>query len=269
MGRYTENDITIVICAYKECSYLEACIKSVINQTVKCKVIVSTSTPNDYIKGLADKYGLEIRVNENGGHANDYNFALKQCDTLLCAMAHQDDLLNERFVEKSIEYINKSKDPIIAFTDYLEIHNDVIDNQPSKLIRVKKKLLLPLKIKGMGDTVFGKRLIQCFGNPISHPTVTYVLAKMPDICFRNEYRADMDWDFWERLSKNKGTFVYVDEVLHYHRIHSEQATARLVNDSSDDPRYCEDYEMFSRFWPKWMAKLIMKAYSKSQGVYSS
>ena len=47
---------TFVVCAYKESQYLEECIQSVLNQNVKSKVIISTGTPNSYIKEIAEKY---------------------------------------------------------------------------------------------------------------------------------------------------------------------------------------------------------------------
>ena len=53
------NDIhTFVVLAYKESLFLEDCIKSVLNQTVKTNVKIATSTPNDFIDGLAKKYSL-------------------------------------------------------------------------------------------------------------------------------------------------------------------------------------------------------------------
>ena len=48
------NDHTFAICAYKESPYLEECIKSLKNQTIKSNILIATSTPNDYIKGIAD-----------------------------------------------------------------------------------------------------------------------------------------------------------------------------------------------------------------------
>ena len=44
---------TFVICAYKESEYLEECIKSVKNQSVRSKVIIATSTDNLFIRELA------------------------------------------------------------------------------------------------------------------------------------------------------------------------------------------------------------------------
>ena len=44
------NDHTFAICAYKESPYLEECIKSLKNQTIKSNILIATSTPTDYIK---------------------------------------------------------------------------------------------------------------------------------------------------------------------------------------------------------------------------
>ncbi len=55
---------TFAILAYKESPYLEECIQSVLGQSVKSAVYISTSTPSPYISGLAEKYGLPLYINE-------------------------------------------------------------------------------------------------------------------------------------------------------------------------------------------------------------
>lgn len=62
-SRYIPSHM-FVVCAYKESPYLESCIKSVLNQSVKTKVAISTGTPNDYIRKIAEKYQLPLWVNE-------------------------------------------------------------------------------------------------------------------------------------------------------------------------------------------------------------
>ena len=52
--KQNNNLHTFVICAYKESPYLEECIKSLKKQTLKSEIIISTSTPNDLIKKLAE-----------------------------------------------------------------------------------------------------------------------------------------------------------------------------------------------------------------------
>ena len=64
---------TYVICAYKEEPFLEDCVKSLLNQTVKSEVIISTSTPNDHIKKIADKYKVKLCINtKTKGHKCDF-----------------------------------------------------------------------------------------------------------------------------------------------------------------------------------------------------
>ena len=66
---FNRNNHSFVICAYKENPHLEMTIQSLLNQTIKSKVFISTSTPNDHIKGLCEKYGLELFVNPSPKNA--------------------------------------------------------------------------------------------------------------------------------------------------------------------------------------------------------
>lgn len=264
-NHYSGTDLTIVICAYKECASLEACIKAIIGQTVKTKVKISTSTPNEFIQGLADKYKLEVCINQDGGHVKDYNFAMKQIHTKLGMLAHQDDLLHPKFVEKNLQCLNRAKQPILAFSNYLEMHDDIVDSKPSTMIRIKRLLTWPVRLPGLQRTVFVKRLLQCFGNPITHPSVVCVMKEMPEVCFDEKYKSSMDWDLWERLSRKKGEFVYVKDVLLYHRMSKENATAVLLGTSN--VRYEEEFEIMCRFWPRWIARFIMAFYAKSAKYY--
>ncbi|MBE6013804.1 MAG: glycosyltransferase family 2 protein [Lachnospiraceae bacterium] len=262
---YTSRDLTFVVCTYKECPYLEESILSLINQTEQAKILISTSTPNDYVQRIADRYGIEVRVNPNGGQIKDYNFAMKQADTKLVMLAHQDEILRDTFVAETIKGLNYSKDPIISFTDYIEMHNDVVDEKQSKMIKIKKLLLIPAKWKWLAGTKFGKRLILCMGDPITHPSVVCVAKKMPKTVFREEYKAAMDWDLWERLSKRKGSFVYINKILLQHRMNDDNQSAVLIKGGNE--RYNNEFSIFRRFWPKPIVKLIMKFYSRAYSYY--
>lgn len=262
---YTGKDVTVVICAYKECPYLENSIKAIVSQTVIPNILISTSTPNEYIQGLANQYGIEVRINKDGGQIKDYNFAMRQCNTPLGMLAHQDDLLDNRYIERCLEELNKAEKPILVCTNYLEMHNDVVDAKPSAMIRIKRILVWPIRINWLRKTVLGKRLCMIIGNPITHPSVMCVMKSMPKVCFREKYKAAMDWDLWERLSRRKGEFVYINDILLYHRMNSDNQTAKLIKTTSS--RYDDEYEIFCRFWPKAIAGLLMKAYGKAEKFY--
>ena len=89
---YTKSDHTFVICAYKDNPYLEQTMISVTTQTVQSHVMLSTSTPSDYIENLCKKYDIEYVINPNGkGAGNDWNYGYDHAKTKLVTIVHQDD----------------------------------------------------------------------------------------------------------------------------------------------------------------------------------
>lgn len=255
------NDHTFAICAYKESEYLEECIKSLKNQTVSTDIILATSTPNDYISGLCSKYNIEMFVN-NGEHGitQDWNFAYAKADSKYVTIAHQDDVYEPEYVENLLSYIQKVDKPIIFFTDYGELRDGkkVYDN---KLLKIKRIMLLPLRRKLFWNSKFVRRRILSLGSPICCPAVTYVKENCPEVVFKSGFRSDEDWEAWEMLSKRNGAFVYCKKPLTLHRIHEDSETSKILGDNA---RTKEDYVMFCKFWPKFIAKILTKVYGTSE-----
>lgn len=252
---------TFAICAYKESEYLEECICSLKNQTVSTNIILATSTPNKYIKGLCDKYHIAMYVN-NGEHGitQDWNFAYSRANTKYVTIAHQDDIYEPDYVENLLCYIKKAGKPIIFFTDYGELRDGkkVYDN---KLLNIKRIMLLPLRQKLFWNSKFVRRRVLSFGSPICCPSVTYVKENCPEVIFKSGFRSDEDWEAWEMLSRRKGAFVYCNKPLMMHRIHEDSETSKILLDNA---RTEEDYVMFCKFWPKFIAKMLTKIYGNSE-----
>lgn len=61
------NEHTFAVCAYKESPYLEECIESLKGQSVRSNILIATSTPNEYIKNIAEKNNIPYFINEGGG----------------------------------------------------------------------------------------------------------------------------------------------------------------------------------------------------------
>ena len=117
---------TFAICAYKESRYLEDCILSLKNQTVKSEIILATSTPNQYIDALAEKYNIPVYINEGEhGITQDWNFALSKVKTRYATVAHQDDTYEPEYAAKIIDRMDRAKKPLIAFSDYFELRDGV------------------------------------------------------------------------------------------------------------------------------------------------
>lgn len=252
---------TFVVCAYKESSYLENCIRSVLRQTCKSTVILSTGTPNEHISRLAEKYRLPLFVSDQPSSiANDWNFALSCARTELVTLAHQDDFYEKDYSAKVLAAYHKAKEPIVIFSDYSELRGKkrVRNN---RLLKVKRMMLLPLRLPLFWQSRFVRRRILSLGNAICCPAVTYVKEHIAEPLFIDNMKSNIDWQAWEQLSRQKGSFVYVPESLMLHRIHEESTTSSLIENQA---RKEEDMLVFRKFWPEPMVKLIEWFYQKSE-----
>ena len=253
MNHYNKSDYVFVICAYGESQYLEECILSLLNQSIPTGIIIATSTPNEHIAALAAKYHLQVYVNDGPkGIAEDWNFGYQKAHGKIVTIAHQDDIYEPCFAQTNLEKINRARHPLIAFSDYGEIRDRkrVVSN---RLLNIKRIMLFPLRFTSLQRVRFVRRRILSFGSAICCPSVTYVKENLPGIIFEPGYKGNIDWQAWEKLSRLKGSFVFCNDILMFHRIHSESATT--VNIAGND-RTKEDYEMFCKFWPKKIAGLI-------------
>ena len=259
MSNFLPKDHTFVICAYKESEYLEECIKSLFSQSVKTNIIMATSTPNDYILNMGEKYDIPVFVNHGeSGIAGDWNFALSKAETLLITIAHQDDIYEPNYASVMLKKMNKARNPILFSSAYGEIR-DGKKVYSNKLLNIKKVLIVPSRM--FPSSVKARRLSLSFGDSISCPTVTYVRDVILRYPFVSGLRAALDWQEWEKLSKLSGEFVYSSLPLMCHRIHAESETSHIIGENS---RQTENLEMFQKFWPKPVANFINNLYSASE-----
>lgn len=251
---------TFVVLAYKESPYLEECIKSVVKQNCSSNILIATTTKNSYISDLAKKYKLTIVEGEHSNIGGDFDFAAHCANTPLVTVAHQDDIYERNYSEEIVKSFNKHPNSSIIFTDYFEIRNNkkVYTNT---LLKIKRLLLAPMYIKKSLKSKFGKRSTLRFGNAICCPAVTFVIKNCPKDIFKSDLKCNIDWYAWEKLSKKKGAFTFVPKPLMGHRISEDSTTTSIINQGI---RTKEDYEIFCRFWPKPIAKLLTKFYQRSE-----
>lgn len=261
MTKYSGKDHTYVICAYKESAYLEDCILSLLNQTIKSNIVMVTSTYGEFLSNMAEKYQIPVYRNKGiSGIAGDWNFALSQVKTSIATIAHQDDIYEPWYTEMVLKCMNESNHPLIFFSDYGEIRQDKrVDS--NRLLFIKRIMLLPLRMKWARKSIFIRRRVLSLGSPISCPTVSYYLPNLQFPVFSSDYRSDLDWQAWERLSKIKGDFIFCNKICMYHRIHEESTTTEVLQEHK---RCKEDLEMFTKFWPKFVAHILEYWYQKSE-----
>lgn len=254
------NQHTFVIPAYNESPYLELCIQNLLAQTVKSNIVITTSTPNKYILDLASKYNLPYFINEGSakGIAADWNFALSKSITPLITIAHQDDIYLPNFTETVLNSItSKGKDVLIAFTNYQDLILSELRGFSLNHV-VKKILLFPFMLKNNIESVFLKKIVLAFGDPIGCPTVTFNLTKLKSFSFSNNYDCILDWFAWYELAAQKGSFLYINQSLLLHRIHAGSETTNSIENGK---RKTEEKAMYSLIWGKHLAKLFSTAYT--------
>ena len=156
--------------------------------------------------------------------------------------------------------LKKGKDPIVVFTDYGELR-DGEKVQKSTLLTIKRILLLPMRVQGFQNVRFFKRLFLRFGNPVCCPATTYIRKKFKGDPFEVRFSSNVDWMMLEKQSREEGSFCYISDIGMYHRIHEKSTTTEIIH---GDIRWKEDYEMFRKFWPAWVAKPLVRVYRLSE-----
>ena len=258
---YSAKDHTFAVCAYGESPYLETCVRSLLEQELPTNILISTSTPNSNIRNVAKTYGLQLFVNEGKpGISHDWNRAVGHCGTPLVTIAHQDDVYLPGYAKTMLQKINEEKRPLIFFSDYGELRNDIACDS-SQLLEIKRMLLRPLRKAPSRSKRLAKRAALAFGSAICCPAVTYCRPYLPDPLFVTSMKCDLDWEAWERFSNLEGSFVYAPEILMRHRIHEGSETTALIKDAT---RSKEDLAMLKKFWPAPVAELVNRLYSGSQ-----
>lgn len=261
-----DTDHTFAVCAYKESPYLEECVRSLVDQTVKTNVAIYTSTPCEYISNIADKYNIPVYVNgeKNQGIQADWNFAYNSAKTSYVTVAHQDDTYEPTYVEILLDTIKKYDDWTMYYVDYTPIKNGNCSKRDVNS-KIRRFLRLPVKNISHADKIWRKKLSLCLGNSIVCPLVTYNKDRLGDNVFTSEYSFNLDWDTFYKLACEPGRFIYMDKILGHYRVHNGATSKEFIETHK---RENEDISMFEKFWPKWFVRVIMVFYKLAYRTYS-
>lgn len=248
---------TFVITAYGDSPYIEECICSLKNQTVKSKISLVTSTPSIFLEQISAKYNIPFIVNtQSKGIASDWSFAYKNCQTKYITIAHQDDVYLPDYTKTCLSAAFSYPGSLIIFTGYKELRESKM-RLASLNFLVKELLLSPFLIKRDISSYFFKKMILSFGNPISCPTVMYNKENIEFLEFSNNFTVSLDWYEWLKLSKRKGGFIYIRQKVLLHRIHKETASSLKIISRI---RKKEDEIIFKTIWPDFLAKIFANIY---------
>jgi len=251
---------TFVIAAYGESAYLDECVQSLLAQQVRSEVLITTSTPNEHIKNIAQQYQLKLIVNPAGsqGIAADWNFAIASAHTTWVTIAHQDDVYAVAYSAQLISALkNSSLPPLLFFTDYHNLVNGLIRRFSVNAI-VKRLLLYPFWFRKCLPGIKEKKSLLQWGNPVCCPSVAFNKELLGDFKFSTNYRCALDWLAWYQLAQQAGAFLYAGKKLVSHRIHAENETSAQIKSGV---RRREEQQIFELMWGKRFARMIGKIYA--------
>lgn len=260
---YSASDHTFVVCAYKENHYLEETISSLERQSTKSSILVSTSTPNEYIRAICNKHQIEMVVNPSPHYAgDDWNYGYNCANTPLVTIVHQDDNYESTYLEEALSAFNAYplRDVLIAFSDYYEIRNDR-PVQSNLMLQIKRIMNHPFRLSSLNKSSFIKKSVLRFGCPICCPAVTLNKELLGDSVFDTTLKDSCDYKTWVNLASRSGRFVYIKERLVGHRIYLGSATSRNLE---DDIRTSETLSILEMLWPRSIARLVNRVYSASE-----
>lgn len=253
---------TFAIMAYKDAPFLHEAVESVLRGAEESEVYLTTSTPSDRIRAIADEHGLPLHVNTGkAGIVGDWQFALSKAQTPLVTLVDQDDRYAPDFARRVIAAFDQFPNSQIVFTNYDEIDAAGQLRPLNLTMAVKRLLLSPFVLSPSYASTFARRLILRFGNPICSPAVTYNLAQLgTHELFDEDYAMSLDWEAWLSMTDRPGRFTYLSAPLEQHRIHEATQTSTGLRDGR---RYREDLALYARLWPRPIAEFLAGRYAKS------
>ncbi len=254
---------TFAICAYKDSPFLSDCIESLMFQRKYSDIIMCTSTPDDYIKNMAEKYDIPLYIRDGKSDiVDDWNFAVSKAKTKWVTVAHQDDVYNRSYSIELTKAIKKRPNAIMAFTDYYPIKKGQISTDLNS--RLRRFFRFPMKSRLLSSIKFFKKYSLAFGNSICCPTCAYNKELCRETIFQSRLKFACDWETFVDLAGTRHPFIYVDKVLTYYRIHDEATSKEWTE---DDKRKTEEIYMFRKFWPMWLVKIGYNIFKISYKTY--
>lgn len=252
----------LMVCAYKDSPYLAECLESLVKQEGSpSRVVVCTSTPSDYIFGVARDFSLPVLTSPRpSGIASDWNFALESSTSDYVTVCHQDDIYSADYSRRMVAAMDHSPDVLLGISGNTE-HTSTGPRELQLNLRIKRLLLRrAFRNTVIQDTSRVRRRLLSLGNPVCCPGVIFNRGLLPDFRFSAEFKSNLDWDAWDRISTYRGKITYLSDPLVSHRVHDQSETSVSI---ADNTRLREDFQMFRRYWPEPVCRLIMSFYRQS------
>lgn len=200
--------VTVVIPCYKQAHWLPDAITSVLNQTVKCDIIVVNDGSPDNTSEVAKQYDVKLIEKENGGLSSARNRGIQEANTEWILTLDADDKIDPSFIEKCLNKAEETGADIIAtgqqeFGDSHSTHY-FQDNPTFEMFMSSNRINC--------CSLFRKKMWEDIGGYEEE--------------MKNGYE---DWFFWLKATKKCYNISVISKPLFFYRKHGRS----MVNEATE------------------------------------
>ena len=191
------NKVTVVIPCYNQAQWLPDAIESVLNQTVKCDIIVVNDGSTDNTREVANKYTVTCVINKkNGGLSSARNTGINNATTEWVLPLDADDKIAPDMVEKCLA----------VGADIVGVGQETFGDYVSKHIFKDEPTYEDFKQSNQINccSIFRKAMWKRVGGYDENMRVGYE-----------------DWDFWMRATQKGFKVKTIPEYLFFYRKHGK------------------------------------------------
>ena len=222
------HKISIIVPCFNQAQYLDACLKSVLDQTYtnwECLIINDGSTDStDKIAQIwieKDKRFFYF-YKENGGLSSARNFGLEKMTGDFVQFLDSDDYLNNEKFQLSIEAILQKPTLRIVISNFKMFENNPENNFPPYCILNQEKFMF-------------KNILYQWDISFTIPIHCGFFEKslFYDFRFPEDLFAKEDWVMWVNCFKNYPETIFIDQPLALYRrnLDSMTMTKNLLPDT--------------------------------------
>lgn len=147
--------ISVIIPTYNRASFLEKCIKSVLNQTVSVdEIIVVDDGSVDNTSQIIKQFNIKYIYQNNQGVSKARNTGIINAQNEWIAFLDSDDIWHNNKIEKHVAFHTKHPNHLASYTDEQWIRNEKIIQQKAHQEKEQPTFLNSLKLCKIGASTF-------------------------------------------------------------------------------------------------------------------
>lgn len=201
--------ISVLLPVYNGEKYLRKSLDSVLNQTYEDFELLigfngTTDKSKDIVHSLNDQRIKVFDYGEDKGKGKTLNKLLKESNYDWVALQDDDDIWNSFKLDKQIKFINVNYDVIGTQIKYIN-ENDIHSGDVTLVIEphlIKYYCLLGYNQVANSSTLIRKDSLISVGG------------------WKEDIDGIEDFDLWIRMLKNDKNFINLNEILVFHRLHT-------------------------------------------------